>query len=116
MAVDLTNPCSFPGAFAYEHTDIPPGMTAIEWRRGTAAEARAAKAARKRRLVVFLTAARLRARLHGSTLHRAAGVARRARQRRNERVRQQARANLVATRSSCTAATAMSSYGPSHGR
>lgn len=43
--VDLTEPASFVGAFAYEHTDIPPGQTLTEWRRRRAATARAAKAA-----------------------------------------------------------------------
>ena len=79
MAVDLTNPCSFPGAFAYEHTDIPPGVTAIDWRRERAAEARAAKAAcsdaRRRRFVALVSGARLRARLRRARLHRAARVA-----------------------------------------
>ena len=45
--VDLTEPASFVGAFAYEHTDIPPGQTLTEWRRQRAATARAAKAARR---------------------------------------------------------------------
>jgi hypothetical protein len=29
----LREPASFPGAFAYERTDIPPGMTAGDYRR-----------------------------------------------------------------------------------
>lgn len=46
-AVDLSQPASFAGAFAYEHTDVPPGQTLTEWRRERAAQARAAKAARR---------------------------------------------------------------------
>ena len=80
MAVDLTNPCSFPGAFAYEHTDIPPGMSASEWRRQRAAKARAAKAARRtagrRRAVALLTGAALRVKLARPNLRRPAGAAR----------------------------------------
>lgn len=45
--VELTEPASFVGAFAYEHTDIPPGQTLTEWRRQRAAAARAAKATRR---------------------------------------------------------------------
>lgn len=45
--VELTEPASFVGAFAYEHTDISPGQTLTEWRRQRAATARAAKAARR---------------------------------------------------------------------
>jgi hypothetical protein len=45
--VDATDPASFAGAFAYEHTDIPPGQTLEDWRRERAAQARAAKAARR---------------------------------------------------------------------
>ena len=28
----LREPASFPGAFAYEHTDVPPGVTLAEYR------------------------------------------------------------------------------------
>ena len=80
MAVDLSNPCSFPGAFAYEHTDIPPGMTATEWRRERAVAAREAKAARRaarrRRAVALLTGAALPARLARPSFRSPAGVAR----------------------------------------
>jgi hypothetical protein len=31
------DPSSFPGAFAYEHTDVPPGRTLAEYRRDLAA-------------------------------------------------------------------------------
>lgn len=44
--VELTDPASFVGAFAYEQTDIPPGQTIADWRRERAHQARAAKAAR----------------------------------------------------------------------
>ena len=29
----LRDPASFPGAFAYEHTDVPPGHTLADYRR-----------------------------------------------------------------------------------
>ncbi len=45
--VDLTDPASFVGAFAYEHTDIPPGQTLQDWRRERTRQARAATAARR---------------------------------------------------------------------
>lgn len=45
--VDRTQPSSFAGAFAYEHTDIPPGQTIADWRRQRAEQARAAEAARR---------------------------------------------------------------------
>ena len=51
-------PPTFTGAFAYEHTDIPPGVTIDEYRRARAAavrEARRAKrAARRRRIARFI--------------------------------------------------------------
>lgn len=43
----LPEPVTFAGAFAYEHTDVPPGQTLIEWRRERAAQAWAAKDARR---------------------------------------------------------------------
>lgn len=53
-------PPAFTGAFAYEHTDIPPGITIDEYRRARAAaigEARRAKrAACRRRIARLLTA------------------------------------------------------------
>lgn len=52
-------PPAFTGAFAYEHTDIPPGVTIDQYRRERAAalrEARRAKrAARRRRIARLLT-------------------------------------------------------------
>lgn len=52
-------PPAFTGAFAYEHTDIPPGVTIDEYRRERAEalrEARRAKrSARRRRIARFLT-------------------------------------------------------------
>ncbi len=45
--VDLTQPASFAGAFAYEQTDIPPGQTITDWRRERTQRERAAKAARR---------------------------------------------------------------------
>ena len=79
MAVDLANPCSFPGAFAYEHTDIPPGLAAEEWRRRRTAEARAAKAARsaarRRRVVALVTGAGLGAKLRHPSGRRPARTA-----------------------------------------
>ena len=44
---DLAGPSSFAGAFAYEHTDIPPGQTIADWRRQRAEQARGAQAARR---------------------------------------------------------------------
>ncbi len=38
---DHINPAALPSAFAYEHTDIPPGLTIEAWRRQRAANARA---------------------------------------------------------------------------
>ena len=29
----LRDPASFPGAFAYEHTDVPPGLRLADYRR-----------------------------------------------------------------------------------
>lgn len=58
--VDLTQPSSFAGAFAYEHTDIPPGVTIDQYRRARAAAVREARRARRearrRRLARLLTA------------------------------------------------------------
>ena len=34
------DPSSFPGAFAYEHADVPPGRTLAEYRRELAAAKR----------------------------------------------------------------------------
>lgn len=52
-------PPAFTGAFAYEHTDIPPGVTIDEYRRERAAalrDARRAKrSARRRRIARLLT-------------------------------------------------------------
>ena len=31
----LREPASFPGAFAYEHTDVPPGVTLADYRNVT---------------------------------------------------------------------------------
>lgn len=45
--VDLTNPATFPAALAYEHTDIPPGITLDAWRRQRAREAREQRATRR---------------------------------------------------------------------
>ena len=36
MSPQLTDPADFRGAFAYEHSDIPPGMTVAAWRRQNA--------------------------------------------------------------------------------
>ena len=41
-------PQEFPGAFAYEHTDIPPGLTIPEWRQLDAQRRR-----RRRRLLAL---------------------------------------------------------------
>lgn len=34
MTARLGDPAGFPGAFAYEHTDVPPDVTLTAWRRG----------------------------------------------------------------------------------
>ncbi len=63
--VDLTNPATFVGALAYEHTDIPPGITLDVWRRQRARKAREQRAARQTarhdalRALITLRAARL---------------------------------------------------------
>jgi hypothetical protein len=33
MIARLGDPADFPGAFAYEHTDVPPDVTLTVWRR-----------------------------------------------------------------------------------
>jgi hypothetical protein len=43
------DPSSFPGAFAYEHADVPPGRTLSEYRRELAAAHRS-----RHGLLVFL--------------------------------------------------------------
>ena len=44
------DPADFPGAMAYEHTDIPAGMTINEWRRHRAHQRRAQRPRRLARL------------------------------------------------------------------
>ena len=36
MTARLGDPADFPGAFAYEHTDVPPDLTLTAWRRSRA--------------------------------------------------------------------------------
>jgi hypothetical protein len=36
----LSEPTSFPGAFAYEHTDVPPGRPLSSYRRATSTRRR----------------------------------------------------------------------------
>jgi hypothetical protein len=45
--VQLRDPASFPGAFAYEHTDVPPGLRLREYRQIVAPP-------RRRRVAVVL--------------------------------------------------------------
>jgi hypothetical protein len=40
MTARAGDPADFPGAFAYEHTDIPPDVTLAAWRHSRAQHAR----------------------------------------------------------------------------
>lgn len=77
--VDLTQPASFAGAFAYEQTDIPPGQTITEWRRERTQRERAAKAARsqaRRARLQALVTFRRPTRQRSVTAARSAGASR----------------------------------------
>ena len=54
----LREPASFPGAFAYERTDIPPGMSASAYRRACAARRSAVEPVTHRALRAFIAWAR----------------------------------------------------------
>jgi hypothetical protein len=56
----VPDPASFPGAFAYEHTDIPPGMSARAYRRACAARQSMAGAVTRRALLAFVAWTRSR--------------------------------------------------------
>ncbi len=66
MATSASNgpePAAFPAAFAYEHTDIPPGVTINAYRRDRAAAHRremAARRAARRQTILRLAALPLR--------------------------------------------------------